>query len=44
MLTKMGWSEGKGLGVHEDGAMEQPQVEYKSDTRGIIDRRLTIYQ
>ena len=36
MLQKMGWSEGKGLGVSEDGALEHIKVKMKCDTSGNI--------
>lgn len=34
MLQKMGWSEGKGLGASEDGALEHVKVKMKRDTSG----------
>jgi len=34
MLQKMGWSEGKGLGVMEDGTLEHVKVKKKYDTSG----------
>ena len=34
MLQKMGWSEGKGLGAAEDGALEHVKVKMKCDTSG----------
>lgn len=36
MLQKMGWSEGKGLGVDEAGTTEPLHIAYKSDVRGSI--------
>ena len=35
MLTKMGWSQGKGLGANEDGSQNFIQVKYKNDVGGI---------
>ena len=35
MLQKMGWSEGKGLGVSGDGALEHIKVKTKYDTSGM---------
>lgn len=35
MLQKMGWSEGKGLGVDEAGTTEPLHIAYKSDVRGL---------
>ena len=35
MLEKMGWSEGKGLGQHEDGMREHIKVNFKADTLGV---------
>lgn len=34
MLEKMGWQQGKGLGVKEDGIKEQIKVSYKNDSKG----------
>lgn len=35
MLTKMGWSEGKGLGKNEDGSLQHPPSVVKEDTLGL---------
>jgi len=35
MLTKMGWSKGKGLGAKEDGATEHIKILKKDDNKGI---------
>ena len=43
MLQKMGWSEGKGLGVSEDGALEHIKVKMKCDTSGNITLMHTQY-
>ena len=34
MLEKMGWAEGKGLGVNEDGAKDHVKVSVKRDNLG----------
>ena len=39
----MGWSEGKGLGVSEDGALEHIKVKMKCDTSGNITLMHTQY-
>lgn len=36
MLQKMGWSEGKGLGVDGSGTAEPLHIAYKNDNRGNI--------
>ena len=35
MLQKMGWSEGKGLGVNEDGATGHIKTKKKDNSRGL---------
>lgn len=35
MLQKMGWTEGKGLGKHEDGVSEHVKVSKKSNNLGL---------
>ncbi|CAN0437122.1 unnamed protein product, partial [Hapterophycus canaliculatus] len=35
MLQKMGWTEGKGLGKHEDGVSEHVKVAKKSNNLGL---------
>jgi len=35
MLEKMGWSEGKGLGVKENGTTDPVHVSYKWDNKGM---------
>ncbi|XP_075984314.1 PIN2/TERF1-interacting telomerase inhibitor 1-like [Anticarsia gemmatalis] len=35
MLEKMGWSEGKGLGAHENGIVEHVVARYKNDDKGL---------
>lgn len=35
MLEKMGWTNGKGLGVNEQGITEHVRVSFKNDTAGI---------
>lgn len=35
MLERMGWSEGKGLGLHEDGSTAHVGVTKKSDNLGV---------
>ena len=32
----MGWSDGKGLGKHEDGRVEHIKVQLRMDNRGNI--------
>jgi len=34
MLEQMGWEEGKGLGIKEDGDTEHIKISKKSDMRG----------
>ena len=34
MLEKMGWTNGKGLGVNEQGITEHVRVSFKNDTAG----------
>jgi len=34
MLEKMGWSEGKGLGKHEDGRIKHVKVALRADNVG----------
>ena len=34
MLQKMGWSDGKGLGVNEDGTKEHIKISKKDNTLG----------
>lgn len=34
MLEKMGWSQGKGLGVNESGSTDPVHVSYKWDNKG----------
>lgn len=42
MLQRMGWSEGKGLGLKEDGLTEHLKIKFKEDTLGIGADRRTI--
>lgn len=35
MLMKMGWSEGKGLGILEDGTVDHVKIQHKEDQLGI---------
>ena len=35
MLTKMGWTEGKGLGKKEDGMATHVKVKKKNDAMGL---------
>ncbi|KAH0547094.1 PIN2/TERF1-interacting telomerase inhibitor 1-like [Cotesia glomerata] len=35
MLEKMGWTSGKGLGAHEQGATEHIRVKHKDDQAGL---------
>lgn len=36
MLERMGWNEGKGLGVNEEGRQEHVKVKKKGDHLGEI--------
>ena len=42
MLSKMGWSPGKGLGVNEDGVKEHIKPSLKQDNLGIGASKKTI--
>lgn len=35
MLERMGWSEGKGLGLKENGIVEHVVAKYKNDDNGL---------
>lgn len=35
LLQKMGWEEGKGLGLNEDGSLHHLKVKIKKDQRGL---------
>ena len=35
LMSKMGWSKGKGLGAREDGKVDNICVSIKNDTRGL---------
>ena len=39
MLEKMGWIDGKGLGINEDGKKEHIKIQKKDNNLGMI----TIY-
>lgn len=43
MLTKMGWSEGKGLGANEDGNTAHVKVKHKQDLLGMISDNVQAY-
>lgn len=34
LMEKMGWTPGKGLGLHEQGVSEPIRLGYKGDTKG----------
>ena len=36
MLSKMGWSEGKGLGANENGATSHVKVSKRKENLGMI--------
>ncbi|KAI9475280.1 G-patch domain-containing protein, partial [Coemansia mojavensis] len=42
MLEKMGWSEGKGLGLNEDGNKEHIKIKLKTNSFGIGADKKTI--
>jgi Pin2-interacting protein X1 len=42
MLSKMGWSPGKGLGINEDGEKEYIKLSIKQDNLGIGATKKTI--
>jgi Pin2-interacting protein X1 len=42
MLQKMGWTEGKGLGMKEDGQKEHIKVKVKANNTGIGGEKRTI--
>lgn len=35
LMKQMGWSEGQGLGKHEDGIKEAIRVKKKDDNKGV---------
>lgn len=35
MLEKMGWADGKGLGIREDGRKEHIKMKTKNDVLGL---------
>ena len=35
MLEKMGWADGKGLGIREDGPKEHIKLKKKDDVLGL---------
>lgn len=39
LLKQLGWSEGKGLGLNEDGMAEALRVKQKKDQTGVRIRR-----
>ena len=34
-MEKMGWKDGKGLGINENGMTENIKVKFKMDTKGL---------
>lgn len=41
LLKQFGWSEGKGLGLKEDGMAEAIKVKQKKDQTGVSDQKST---